>query len=203
MLTSSRPIATLPTGDDGARRAVEAQPLLRAARRLERGARHRQEPVRRTRRRTVLRAAQPHHRPRRTPQPRRRRQGKPLARCSRCWKRSETPSATSRPTATRANEQFGRASKVGPHGCNRPSERRRTKGQGKGRARGAEPSSHAGWTPASNRPDPVALLEEQNATREPDLVPVRHGRMMVCRSRSIEARPRSWRPISRTRRRQG
>ena len=33
--------------------------------------------------------------------------------------------------------------------------------------------------PADDRPDPVALLEEQNATREPDLVPVRHGRMMV------------------------
>ena len=31
----------------------------------------------------------------------------------------------------------------------------------------------------ADRPDPVALLEEQNATREPDLVPVRHGRMMV------------------------
>ena len=30
-----------------------------------------------------------------------------------------------------------------------------------------------------DRPDPVALLEEQNATREPDLVPVRHGRMLV------------------------
>ena len=41
------------------------------------------------------------------------------------------------------------------------------------------PSSHAGWVPAVDRPDPVALLEEQNATREPDLVPVRHGRMMV------------------------
>ena len=40
-------------------------------------------------------------------------------------------------------------------------------------------SAHAGWKPANNRPDPVALLEEQNATREPDLVPVRHGRMMV------------------------
>ena len=40
-------------------------------------------------------------------------------------------------------------------------------------------SAHAGWKPAGNRPDPVALLEEQNATREPDLVPVRHGRMMV------------------------
>ena len=31
----------------------------------------------------------------------------------------------------------------------------------------------------AGRPDPVALLEEQNTTREPDLVPVRHGRMMV------------------------
>jgi uncharacterized protein (DUF2252 family) len=41
------------------------------------------------------------------------------------------------------------------------------------------PSSHAGWAVAPDRADPVALLEEQNATREPDLVPVRHGRMMV------------------------
>src|SRR3954463_14875707 len=38
--------------------------------------------------------------------------------------------------------------------------------------------SHAGWQPAEDRPDPVALLEEQNTTREQDLVPVRHGRMM-------------------------
>ena len=41
------------------------------------------------------------------------------------------------------------------------------------------PSSHFGWQPAEDRPDPVALLEEQDRTREPDLVPVRHGRMMV------------------------
>src|SRR5213078_4432654 len=41
------------------------------------------------------------------------------------------------------------------------------------------PSSHAGWRPAADRPDPVGLLEEQNTTREQDLVPVRHGRMMV------------------------
>jgi uncharacterized protein (DUF2252 family) len=39
--------------------------------------------------------------------------------------------------------------------------------------------AHAGRKPASDRPDPVALLERQDATREPDLVPVRHGRMMV------------------------
>jgi uncharacterized protein (DUF2252 family) len=41
------------------------------------------------------------------------------------------------------------------------------------------PSSHSGWHPAEDRPDPVALLEEQDLTREQDLVPVRHGRMMV------------------------
>src|SRR5215510_1816105 len=41
------------------------------------------------------------------------------------------------------------------------------------------PSSHAGWQPAADRPDPVGLLEQQDRTREPDLVPVRHGRMMV------------------------
>jgi uncharacterized protein (DUF2252 family) len=40
-------------------------------------------------------------------------------------------------------------------------------------------SSHTGWTSATDRPDPVALLEEQNLTREQDLVPVRHGRMLV------------------------
>jgi uncharacterized protein (DUF2252 family) len=53
------------------------------------------------------------------------------------------------------------------------------------RARGAEAqtrtplSSHTKWHPAADRPDPVGLLEEQDTTREPDLVPVRHGRMMV------------------------
>ena len=42
----------------------------------------------------------------------------------------------------------------------------------------ADPSSHEGWTPADDR-DPVGLLVEQDVTREQDLVPVRHGRMMV------------------------
>ena len=35
-------------------------------------------------------------------------------------------------------------------------------------------SSHSKWSPAADRPDPVALLEEHNLTREKDLVPVRH-----------------------------
>ena len=53
------------------------------------------------------------------------------------------------------------------------------------RAKGKEarnrtpPASHTPWASATDRPDPVALLEEQNVTREPDLVPVRHGRMLV------------------------
>jgi uncharacterized protein (DUF2252 family) len=56
-------------------------------------------------------------------------------------------------------------------------EERRAKG--KEAAGRTPPSSHVGWAPATDRPDPVALLQEQDATREPDLVPVRHGRMLV------------------------
>jgi uncharacterized protein (DUF2252 family) len=40
-------------------------------------------------------------------------------------------------------------------------------------------SGHAGWTPPPSRRDPLEILEESNATRLPDLVPVRYGRMMV------------------------
>jgi uncharacterized protein (DUF2252 family) len=53
------------------------------------------------------------------------------------------------------------------------------KARGKSARAQALPASHTGWEPAVDRPDPIALLEEQNATREADLVPVRHGRMMV------------------------
>jgi uncharacterized protein (DUF2252 family) len=45
-------------------------------------------------------------------------------------------------------------------------------------ARSAVPrSSHADWTPSATRPDPIDLLEEQAATRVPELVPIRYGRM--------------------------
>ena len=47
-------------------------------------------------------------------------------------------------------------------------------------ARRAVPrASHAGWSPPSDRPDPVALLEEQAVTRLPELVPIRYARMLV------------------------
>jgi uncharacterized protein (DUF2252 family) len=51
----------------------------------------------------------------------------------------------------------------------------------KGKAARAEVprDSHAVFDPPPERPDPIALLEEQATTRVPELVPVRYGRMMV------------------------
>jgi uncharacterized protein (DUF2252 family) len=51
--------------------------------------------------------------------------------------------------------------------------------RGKSARAGAPRSSHGKWEPAPDRPDPVALLEEQAASRVPMLVPVRYGRMLV------------------------
>jgi uncharacterized protein (DUF2252 family) len=39
--------------------------------------------------------------------------------------------------------------------------------------------AHGGFTPAADRQDPVAILEAQAATRLPELIPVRHGRMLA------------------------
>ena len=38
---------------------------------------------------------------------------------------------------------------------------------------------HASWRAPADRPDPVEVLKAQDATRVPDLVPIRHGRMLV------------------------
>src|SRR2546422_268734 len=51
--------------------------------------------------------------------------------------------------------------------------------RGKAARKRTPPAGHTGWAPAVDRPDPIGLLEAQNATRETDLVPVRHGRMMA------------------------
>jgi uncharacterized protein (DUF2252 family) len=40
-------------------------------------------------------------------------------------------------------------------------------------------SDHGRWAPASGRTDPIEILEEQARTRAPELVPIRHGRMLV------------------------
>jgi len=38
---------------------------------------------------------------------------------------------------------------------------------------------HAAWDPPTGRPDPIQLLEEQGATRIPELLPIRYGRMLA------------------------
>ena len=39
--------------------------------------------------------------------------------------------------------------------------------------------AHAEWVAPDDRPDPVGILDKQNVTRVPELVPIRHGRMIV------------------------
>src|SRR4051794_26645137 len=39
------------------------------------------------------------------------------------------------------------------------------------------PESHAEFAPPADRPDPVSILQAQDAGRVPELVPIRHGRM--------------------------
>lgn len=51
--------------------------------------------------------------------------------------------------------------------------------RGKAARSEAPRSSHGLWEPATDRPDPVTLLEEQAASRVPELVPIRYGRMLV------------------------
>jgi uncharacterized protein (DUF2252 family) len=51
--------------------------------------------------------------------------------------------------------------------------------QGKARRAEVPRSSHGAWAPAEDRPDPIAVLEEQAASRVPELLPIRYGRMAV------------------------
>src|SRR5256884_4099803 len=40
-------------------------------------------------------------------------------------------------------------------------------------------SSHAAWSPAADRPDPIGLLEEQDRSRLAQFVPIRYTRMVA------------------------
>jgi len=79
-------------------------------------------------------------------------------------------------------DEVGRAAPPTPRGPTRkvahlsPAER---VARGKAARNDTPRSSHGRWEPATNRPDPVALLEEQAVSRVPELVPLRYGRMMV------------------------
>jgi uncharacterized protein (DUF2252 family) len=62
-----------------------------------------------------------------------------------------------------------------PHGA-MPAERTAL---GKAARREAPRSSHGEWAPATDRPDPVEVLERQAAERVPELVPLRYARMLT------------------------
>ncbi len=59
-----------------------------------------------------------------------------------------------------------------------PQSPRERRARGKAAREVVPREKHAEWQPPADRPDPVALLESQAASRVPDLVPVRYGRMM-------------------------
>jgi uncharacterized protein (DUF2252 family) len=50
---------------------------------------------------------------------------------------------------------------------------------GKSARKAAPVEQNAEFQPAADRADPVAILEDQARTRVPELIPVRHGRMLV------------------------
>jgi uncharacterized protein (DUF2252 family) len=57
-----------------------------------------------------------------------------------------------------------------------PTER---ESAGKVARRRAPRSIQGRWEPGPDRPDPVEILEEQDRTRVPELIAIRHGRMLV------------------------
>jgi uncharacterized protein (DUF2252 family) len=59
-----------------------------------------------------------------------------------------------------------------------PSVAERT-AEGKALRERAPRRSHAGWSPPADRPDPLDLLQAQDRSREPDLIPIRYGRMVA------------------------
>ena len=51
--------------------------------------------------------------------------------------------------------------------------------EGRARREAVPLEAHEAWAAPDDRPDPVGILEAQDATRVPELVPIRHGRMIV------------------------
>ena len=86
----------------------------------------------------------------------------------------EDPPAGS--AAIETPESDGRQPK--PKAVPHPTAAERT-ARGKAAREVSPRSGHGKWEPASDRRDPVELLVEQAASRVPELVPIRYGRMLV------------------------
>ena len=62
-------------------------------------------------------------------------------------------------------------------GKSRPLSRKQHVDQGKAARRRSPRERQGDWSASSRTSDPLSLLIGQEATREPELVPIRHGRM--------------------------
>ena len=82
------------------------------------------------------------------------------------------PSGPDAPATSADHDLSASAMAERPDARRAPSARR-------GGTHALPPADLGAWTPALDRPDPVALLEEQATTRIAELVPVRYGRMAV------------------------
>ncbi|MCP4359155.1 MAG: DUF2252 domain-containing protein [Chloroflexi bacterium] len=62
-----------------------------------------------------------------------------------------------------------------------PVEETRTERRARGKALRQQTlrTSHSGWQPAANRPDPLALLRQQDEGRLQHLLPIKYGRMLA------------------------
>jgi uncharacterized protein (DUF2252 family) len=89
------------------------------------------------------------------------------------WNRQVTSKQTTDTAAPAAGRTSGKAGRV--------EHLTKTERAAIGKAARAEVprSVHGAWQPATDRPDPVGLLDEQAKSRVLELVPIRYGRMLV------------------------
>jgi Uncharacterized protein conserved in bacteria (DUF2252) len=65
------------------------------------------------------------------------------------------------------------------HALTVPESRDKRYAAGKALRQRVPREQHSEWTPARNRRDPVELVIQSSKGRIPELIPIRHGRMMV------------------------
>ena len=158
-----------------ARRRGRPRPRARRASRGRVRRRARARPSRRRERRA----------PRRAARRRRAAAARPAARRRRARRRG--PGATPRGAVRERRRARRRASRCAPqrpssggmdvHRAHLPVTPAERAARGKAARAELPRSRHAEWVTPADRPDPIALLEEQADSRVPELVPIRYGRM--------------------------
>jgi uncharacterized protein (DUF2252 family) len=93
-------------------------------------------------------------------------------------KQEENPAALAPQEGMQSRMATGAISEHAPKVAPHPSIAERDE-LGKATRKKWPRESHAEWAPKPDRPDPVGLLEAQAATRIPELVPIRYGRMLA------------------------